>query len=407
MKLLFIGGVFDPGYIEEIVNNSKGPIQFAANTLQWMIISGLDYHNGEPVSILNVPFVGSYPKLYSKLVIHGRKWSHSPNAVDYDIGYLNYFGIKFIWRCLVMARGAGKWLKRTRGHKERAIIVYSLNTPLLLAGVVAKKLDPSIHLCVIVPDLPDNTIMGGTVSKFLQFLLSQNNRISYRLIKVADSFVLLTKHMVEPLKVEKRPFVVVEGMVDPEEQLFSESNMGRTEKKIILYTGLLEKRYGIVDLLNAFSQISNPEYELWIRGDGVGISVVQERMRQDPRIKWIDRLSRVELLKLQQNATVLVVLRDNKELSSRYSFPLKMMEYLLSGTPIITRKVLGIPEEYYSYTFAIEDSGAQALAEAIVNICELPVEEWSRIGELARNFVRSQKNYLTQTERIYSLIKNR
>ena len=53
--------------------------------------------------------------------------------------------------------------------------------------------------------------------------------------------------------------------------------------------------------------------------------------------------------------------------SSKYFFPSKMMDYLASGTPTISTKLKGIPEEYFNYCFTIENGDPKTLKNKITN----------------------------------------
>jgi len=68
MDLLFLTGIFPKEKETEILENSKGNVQNAANVLQWNLINGLDECLGK-VSLLNAVFIGSYPKRYKKLFL--------------------------------------------------------------------------------------------------------------------------------------------------------------------------------------------------------------------------------------------------------------------------------------------------------------------------------------------------
>ena len=66
MEILYLGGLFPKETEEEIINNSIGSIQNAANNLQWEIAKGLEENMESPISLLNSLYIGSYPKRYKK-----------------------------------------------------------------------------------------------------------------------------------------------------------------------------------------------------------------------------------------------------------------------------------------------------------------------------------------------------
>ena len=87
-KFLFIGGMFFPSTEEEILKNSKGMVQNAANKLQWLYVKGLEQNLGEEVDILNSVYIGRYPKAYKKMLIKSKKIKSKNRSVN-DVGFIN------------------------------------------------------------------------------------------------------------------------------------------------------------------------------------------------------------------------------------------------------------------------------------------------------------------------------
>ena len=106
----------------------------------------------------------------------------------------------------------------------------------------------------------------------------------------------------------------------------------------------------------------------------------------------------------QQKATLLVNPRQNNEEFTKYSFPSKNLEYMLSGRPTICYMLDGVPDEYSNYLIVPENDSVEALAEAIKSVFDKTYEEQSQIGIKARNFVLENKNYLVQTRKIIDLL---
>ena len=58
MSVLFIGGVFACENEDEIIENTKGYVEFSANIFQKKLIKGFK-QNKEDITILSAPFIGS------------------------------------------------------------------------------------------------------------------------------------------------------------------------------------------------------------------------------------------------------------------------------------------------------------------------------------------------------------
>ena len=67
-KILFVGGVFLDKQKEYINKNSKGAIQYAANSLQWNYIHGIENNLLNKIDLLNAVFVGTFPKYFNKIL---------------------------------------------------------------------------------------------------------------------------------------------------------------------------------------------------------------------------------------------------------------------------------------------------------------------------------------------------
>ena len=109
------------------------------------------------------------------------------------------------------------------------------------------------------------------VSGLFRVLKALDRWIINRVVRRVDCFVLLTRHMAEPLGVSRKPWMVMEGAVNPDDVPVTplRPRSGGSEK-VVLYTGTLHKAYGILELLEAFSLVRDPRCRLWICGAGDG-----------------------------------------------------------------------------------------------------------------------------------------
>ena len=83
------------------------------------------------------------------------------------------------------------------------------------------------------------------------------------------------------------------------------------------------------------------------------------------------------------------------------------MEYMASGTPVLTTKLSGIPDEYGKYVYFFEDESIAGMKERMVEILSKSDNELYMKGRSARNFIIKNKNIMAQGKRIISLIKNK
>lgn len=399
MKYLFLFGLFPENYKSEIERQSIGNIQYAANVLQWSIVKGFDHFC--EVKLINLPYIGSYPSTYKKFYSKGFNFSHNvlKNTDDKNIGFINLKYVKHYFRYLEAKKALSNELKKTDKNEIVNILIYALNSPFLKAAIDVKRKYKNVKICQITPDLPE--FMSDKMNFAYKVFRIIDSNIIHKTINEIDSFVFLTDNMSKALNVENKPSVTVEGIFDP--TLKIKTNKKR-EKKTILYTGTLEERYGILNLLEAFMLINDPEYKLWICGDGNTNEKIKFAAKKDKRICFFGLKPHAEILELQQIATVLVNPRTSEGEFTKYSFPSKTMEYLASGTPTIIYKLEGIPDEYFDHCFTIEEETIDALKKQIIEVCNLDEESRKEFGIKAQKFVLEYKNPIIQCEKIYNML---
>lgn len=396
MKYIFLFGLFPETFRKTIENDSVGNIQYAANNLQWSIVSGFDHF--VDFNIINLPFVGSFPTSYRKAVMPSFDFSFNEKQLHKNIGFINIKFVKHYFRYLQAIKSLRRVLKDV--NEKCVIVIYSLNSPFIRAAIRVKNQFENVKLCVIAPDLPE--FMSESKKITSRLIWSVESKLVRSYVDKIDSFVFLTKYMAKEIGAENKPWVVVEGIYNSVNK--DTVDKIKKEHKTVLYTGTLEQRYGILNLLEAFSRITDPEYKLWICGDGNTRQFIIDAAKRDRRITYFGLKPRNEIIKLQKEATILINPRNSESNYTKFSFPSKTMEYLASGTPTLIYRLEGIPDEYYSYVFTIEDNTIESLKNKIIEVCELPLEERDRIGRIAKEFIIEGKNPVVQCKRIIDMI---
>jgi len=405
--ILFVGGVFQKDEENEIIENSKIFIQSAANTFQWKFINGIDEFNKNPIKILNAVFIGNYPKYYKKLFIRSRKWSHVNFSSDQSIGFINAFGVKEILRRKLLKKAIVKW-SRISSKKKKVIFVYSLNTAFLSSAVCAKEIDKNIKICLICPDLPEYMNRPGSRGRMFDFLKKIDQKSQNKYLRKIDYFVFISKYMNERINKDDKPWCVVEGISDYsttiEEKFLNGLNIDIEKSKyVILYTGTMIERYGVIDLIKEFCNINDSNLELWLCGSGLDETVINSYVKNDSRIKYFGHVSRDEVLIMQKNVSLLVNPRKADGEYVKFSFPSKIIEYFESGTPILMRKLPGIPDEYYKYVYLIDDY-ENSIELAIKSVLKMDDDYLHDRAFKAKQFIINEKSKKVQIKKILEMI---
>lgn len=401
IRIFFVGGIFTPNQKELIQLNSKGVIQNAANAFQLALIQGLSLQDDCTIEAINLPFIGSFPTRFSI--------AHFPKTAEIilskvkltGLGFINIFGIKHFARFLSLYFYLRKNAKNIEGS---VLLVYAAHTPFLYAVSKIKNLHPNIRIGLIIPDLPQ--FMSDNEGVFHRILKHIDTRIFVRLLQRVDYFFPLTAHMLSALNLPQDRAVVIEGIAH-EELGENTLEVSPPPCRYIFYSGTLASRYGIRDLLEAFRLVDSRDIELWICGEGDARPDVEKASSRDERIKYLGQLDRFHVLNLQKQAYALINPRTPEGEFTKYSFPSKTIEYMLSGRPVIMHKLAGIPKEYFEHSFTPSGSSVEALAKCIQDVINLDETYLSTKGTDARNFVLKNKSAQSQTLKILKLIKEK
>lgn len=389
MKLLFLGSVYPKEREDEICRVSRY-IDFPSNALQWALLNGFD--NYAEVMVVTTPNVKS-----KKLFFKGSHFKHTDNSDDYCMGFCTRLVSKKIFIGVRVARYV-----LNKDFVPDVIFIYAISMENLKAAKLIKRRYPKVKIVLMVPDLME--FMRSTNNRLYIFFKNIESRLCNSYIQEnVDAFVLLSEYMKERLPINNKPYTIVEGIYYNTDEL---NNIEKDPHKVILYTGNLNARYGIENLLKAFSLIEKKEYRLWIRGDGDCETLVREYEKGDKRIKYFDKMSRTELLALEKQATLLVNPVRSTEPFTKYFFPSKTMEYMASGTPTLMSPLLCLPESYKRHLYLFTDESIIGMSKMIQTICEKDSADLFSFGQQASDFIFREKNELIQCKKIIDLIND-
>ncbi len=402
MKIFWLGGVAEKKDFKTMLQN--GNIQIAANVTQLNYIEGLEKATGESIKILNSHYEPSFPR-YKKLFIKKRKWKRKGKE-NIDIGFINIPIFKYIHKSIVLRKEMKNIIKNELSNKEINIFfIYAMTAPLmLLAPFIKKKIkNKKYKICLIVPDLPEFMNMTKQ-NKVKQILLNLNTKIIKNCMKYIDKYVLFAKPMADYLNLSDKDYIVIEGMVNIQKERKKQTTNKFSNKDYIMYAGGLNEKYGVLDLVKAFYDIKDNKIQLWLYGKGDIVEKIREFEKKDKRIKYKGIVDNEEIIIAEKGAKLLVNPRHTDEEYTKYSFPSKNMEYMLSGTPLVTTKLPAMPKEYYKYVYIIEDETINGMKKILKKLLSKSNEELKQKGLEARKFVIKEKNNYEQAKKIQKWI---
>lgn len=396
--ILFLGRMFPPVNEESVRSKARVDMQDAANQLQWNLVNGFAENEVKNINVISYLPIDSWPKHFKDA------WVKPIETVVSDIsfksvGFCNITYLKQILCKKVCNKSVIKWAKN-KPENRKVLVCYTCNNTLMRAVAAAKKANPDIITLQIIADITEFAANDDATGLRKVFNLNEI-RVNNELKKHIDGYVLLTKQMKSRLGLEK-PYIVMEGIA-PEKET-KKTDREKSDVKTILYTGSMNRKYGICELLNAFSMIGNRNIKLKLCGLGNAEAEITESAKKDSRIEYLGKVPHNKIIEMQTQADLLVNPRQNNEEFTKYSFPSKNLEYLASGRPFVAFRLDGIPDEYDEYINYVEGNSAEAFSQKLVEICLDEGGEAARKAEKAKEFVLKNKNKKAQTKKILDFI---
>lgn len=397
MDILYIGRFFTNNLLQNIQKNCR--VGMSNHNFEMSIINGLCVQNEINLQCLTIPAVYSFPYNNRRMFTKAESYDYKRTHIR-SIGFCNLPVLKEIWATISLMALIVKSAKCFNGDRID-VIINTPNNNLLNAVRLAKIfINKQITQTIIIPDIPSMVTAMDKQNPLKDLILKYRNKKSIKMASNSNGLVLLTEAMMDFIN-KPVPHIVMEGIVDVDSM---DGDSVSSSKEIILYTGTLRKIFGVMNLVQAFQMINDYNVELWICGSGDSEVAINEAANRDSRIKFFGLVDSQTALKMQHQATILVNPRTSEGEYTKYSFPSKTMEYLLSGKSVIINRLSGIPDEYYNYVFVPTNETVSSLAACITQVIAMDPFERMTIARQGRDFIIHNKNSRIQTGRIIEMI---
>lgn len=387
MKFLYVSCLCSESKYRELFKNAKIKPGQQVQKYHRLLSEGL-IANGVPVKVLSaLPITRTISK-----DIFINEDNEEVNKIYYK--YIPIINIPVAKNILIFIYSFIYTMIECCKERKNVVICDVLNISVSAGALLAAKI------------LNRNSI--GIVTDLPIYLSNKKNlkvKINDSFINMFKSYIFLTDEMNKVINKKNKPYTVIEGQVDIKMANLENNIKDKYEKKICMYTGGLQKIYGIKYLVEGFIRAKIDNSELHIFGSGDYEDELIEICRQEKNIKYFGVAMNNYVVKEQIKATLLINPRPTEEEYTKYSFPSKNMEYMVSGTPTLTTKLPGMPKEYNDYVYLIDEVSAKGIEESLKSILSYSKEVLHYKGIMAKKFVLEEKNNIVQTRKILDMIQ--
>ena len=260
----------------------------------------------------------------------------------------------------------------------------------------------------IVTDVPGCT--SGARRKTLSFVQKLISRYAERKAKKTmaqyDAYLFLTEAMNSIVNVHHKPYIVVEGHADVQMGQSENSLQSKENPKVMMYAGGIHKEFGIQRLANAFVNANIPNWEFHIYGDGNYQDELKELVKVQTNVKYFGTQPNAIVVEKQQKASLLVNPRLTDAEYVKYSFPSKTLECMVSGTPLLTTNLPGMPTSYHEYVYLFGEETEEAFQSVLKQVLSLDENVLHEQGKKAKRYALEHKNNVSQAKKLYEFMKS-
>lgn len=364
----------------------------------WAVIEALRSADID-VSIVSTDPVTDYPN-NRQVLFKGRRFAaHGVNGTI--VPFVNITALKHVTRFVAVVRALAA---RSRRSPIDAVIVHGVNSALLWAACRFGRRS-QVPIVVLLTDPP------SLRTPFDNRLTWQLKRLDRWLITSALSrtsgVVALAPRLAEDFA-SGRPALLMEGIAS-KLSTSADVSVPKLDRPFahwrprVVYAGGLSEAYGVLDLVNAV-QHSDKDWCVEIYGRGAESEAIKAVAATSARVHYGGVLDSTELHRVYASADLLINPRRVDGLLPVYSFPSKLLEYMATGTPVMTTRIPTLPADYADHLL-LTGQGAPALASSLDRFFDQPKGDRVQMGASAKNFILETRGHVAQGRRLRDFLE--
>jgi len=313
--------------------------------------------------------------------------------LDWLIGFLLALYSSLIW-CF----------KNRTGERYVISDASNLNHPISLAVKLAAMLF-GVKAAAIVMNTSDDERTGVKHTGLSREAPSSRGEraVGDWLMNSYDSYVILSDDD-ERLRYQHKPHIIIDGLVDLKLNSVLHTVGEKFEEMIIVCIDKFDEGSGVENLLNAFLHVECAEARLWLFGSRELSQQIALYEASDDRICYCGEIPHNKLLDIAGKASLLVSTAPCDKTWNKCFSMMTYMEYMVTGTPLLTTCLSGMPLEYTKHVYGIDDESVAGIARKLNELLAMDRREIHHYGLQARAYIFQHKNNKIQSSRVYSLM---
>ncbi len=309
----------------------------------------------ETVRLLSFAPVQSFPR-GRRMLFYSFPFSRG-QTTGRHFGFVNLLMLKHLSRLFqLFLRARPDVLSR----QPEVIFIHGVHSPLLIFGAyLARK-----GYCV-VPVLTDPPgVILPTDTLLVRSLKRLDSALVRRLVSNFTGVISLSNGLADQFGkgLPKLVFPGISSSDIPQQLRLELDSVSRTPAPEVTYAGTISESYGVRRLVEAARLLPQVRFSLYGSGDLID----EIKAAKLPNVVLHGFVQNEDLLERLRDSSLLVNCRSSDEHVAAMSFPSKLIEYALTGVPVLTTPLPSIPANLRGAFIYVNEETGQGFADAIM-----------------------------------------
>lgn len=302
-------------------------------------------------------------------------------------------GKRFLINELVQQRSLARALRGIRKkYINEKITVIIENSPFVTAPVCArlkKRLDLSIFSITIDTPFTQSFSSSGIRGRINKWKFEKG----IRSLKHFDGLISFTEDAKKELQINIPFCKLAIGCEEDKIMNIDQLPAARSEAPFkVVYAGTLIYYNGTKEILDAFANLP-PKYELHIYGYGPLAGDVEKMAEKHENIVFHGRFSPEDTMDILSGYDLLLNPRIIDRSIENFTFPSKLIDYLLTGKSVLTSKFKTLPEAYNDFVYTIDEMSAEGIAKAVEGVFSDSAEARRAKSAMGLTYLKNHQTY--------------
>lgn len=390
MNILFLGYIGNPNSLSDYSGISIAGQNYQVNFLE----SLYDLNEFDNIEAISIPPLSSFPN-EKRILIKSQAFSIKDKIGIIEIGFINIPVIKQLNQVINAFLLTKSYLKN---NPNCIVIQFNVfpqtGLPLYFISKMFKNKVITILADLPINDNPNLNLLSSLLRHIFDFL-------TLKFIQYFKNFIVLNNNVINKYTSNKNN-LLIPGGVNNSSRIYP---ITKSNKKNIIYTGALTEYSGVINFIKSYNFLKSKNIYFEIYGNGYLSDSIRKIIENNPNISFGGQLSHDEILNLQNNAWLLINPRPTDDPISQFTFPSKIFEYLLSGTPILTTKLNGFDDNLLENVFYIENNSPEEIARKIDELSNTDERILYEMAKKAQDFVNTKYKWTNLSKLVSEFIK--